>query len=206
MTRYNFQRNCIFFFIPEYRIQKIIAVEEWADATWSGLILMHVDRAYLLPTQDANAHILVSCKDLAVLCSDSWKLLFTYISAIECTRRVGGECVSERQWSKMNTHMLWVGVWMGLYHIASAPKPKQTGWEGERLKSTVRLLHWFKNSTVCTGGQEATVQGKTLLSPCHRLVPLGVESASVCVWVTQSSGWAHSRTGTWLARWHLAGA
>lgn len=30
-------------------------------------------------------------------------------------------------------------------------------------------------------GQGATQQGKTLLSPCHRLVPLGVESASVCV-------------------------
>lgn len=29
-------------------------------------------------------------------------------------------------------------------------------------------------------GQGAAQQGKALLSPCHRLVPLGVESASVC--------------------------
>lgn len=167
---------------------------------------MHVDRAYLLPTQDANAHILVSWKDLAVLCSDPLKVAFHRHLSHCVYAESWGECVSERQRSKMNTHMLWVGVWKGFYHKASAPKPKQTGWEGERLRSTVQLLHWFKNSTVCTGGQGATVQGKTLLSPCHRLVPLGVESASVCVWVTQSCGWAHSRTGTWLARWHLAGA
>lgn len=30
-------------------------------------------------------------------------------------------------------------------------------------------------------GQGATEQGKALLSPCHRLVPLGVESARVYV-------------------------
>ncbi len=30
-------------------------------------------------------------------------------------------------------------------------------------------------------GQGAAQQGKALLSPCHRLVPLGVESASVCM-------------------------
>lgn len=29
-------------------------------------------------------------------------------------------------------------------------------------------------------GQGAAQQGEALLSPCHRLVPLGVESASVC--------------------------
>ena len=52
-----------------------------------------------------------------------------------------------------------------------------------RLKGcrvTVRLLHQFRNSTVSTGGQEATQQDKTLLSPCHRLAPPGFESASVC--------------------------
>lgn len=30
-------------------------------------------------------------------------------------------------------------------------------------------------------GQGDTQQAKALLSPCHRLVPLGVESASVCM-------------------------
>lgn len=30
-------------------------------------------------------------------------------------------------------------------------------------------------------GAGAAQQGKTLLSPCHHLVPLGVESASVCM-------------------------
>lgn len=33
-------------------------------------------------------------------------------------------------------------------------------------------------------GQEAAQQGKALLSPCHRLVPLGVESAGVCMCVS----------------------
>lgn len=36
------------------------------------------------------------------------------------------------------------------------------------------------------GGQGATQQGKALLSPCHRLVPLRVESASVCMCVSDA--------------------
>lgn len=32
-------------------------------------------------------------------------------------------------------------------------------------------------------GQRATEQGRALLSPCHRLVPLGVEGARVYVCV-----------------------
>ncbi len=35
-------------------------------------------------------------------------------------------------------------------------------------------------------GQRATQQGKALLSPFHRLVPLGVESASVCMCVNDA--------------------
>lgn len=35
-------------------------------------------------------------------------------------------------------------------------------------------------------GQGEAQQGKALLSPCHLLVPLGVESASVCMYVSDA--------------------
>lgn len=59
-------------------------------------------------------------------------------------------------------------------------------------------------------GQGAAQQGKALLSPCHRLVPPGVESASVCVClrvlcVSDADGRTAERAlywrcGTYLAR------
>lgn len=50
-------------------------------------------------------------------------------------------------------------------------------------------------------GQEAAQQGKALLSPCLLLVPLGVESASVCMCVSD----AVMRVGT-KPNGHLTGA
>lgn len=50
-------------------------------------------------------------------------------------------------------------------------------------------------------GQEAAQQGKALLSPCLLLVPLGVESASVCMCVSD----AVMRMGT-KPNGHLTGA
>lgn len=49
-------------------------------------------------------------------------------------------------------------------------------------------------------GQGATQQGKALLSPCHRLVPLGVESASVHV--CERRGDAGGRTAERALDWH----
>lgn len=49
-------------------------------------------------------------------------------------------------------------------------------------------------------GQGATKQGMALLSPCHRLVPLGVDGASVYVREQRSD--AGGRTAERALDWH----